>query len=120
VPRSRRARDTHWGARLLAPAAFLAAATVAVLLIRAGLDSNGPQSATQPPAATRTARTTTQPATTRSRPPAPARRTYAIQEGDTLDQVALDHDTTVERLLELNPRIDPTSLQVGQRIVVPG
>jgi LysM repeat protein len=43
-----------------------------------------------------------------------------IQEGDTLDQVALDHDTTVERLLELNPRVDPTSLQVGQRIVVPG
>ena len=48
------------------------------------------------------------------------RRTYTIEAGDTLDQVALEHDTTVERLLELNPRIDPTSLQVGQTLVVPG
>jgi LysM repeat protein len=113
----------QWGARLLAPAAFLAAATVAVLLIRAGLDSNASEpAATRPAATTWPDRTGTRPATTRARPPAPApaRRTYAIQEGDTLDQVALDHDTTVERLLQLNPRIDPTSLQVGQRIVVPG
>jgi hypothetical protein len=109
----------HWGARLLAPAAFLAAATVAVLLIRAGLDSNS-EPAAPPPAATRPARTTTTRTTTRARPPAPVRRTYAIEEGDTLDEVALEHDTTVQRLLELNPRIDPTSLQVGQRIVVPG
>jgi LysM repeat protein len=119
--RQREAAD--WGVRLLAPAAFLAAATVAVLLIRAGLDSNAAEpAATRPTATARPARTATKPATTRARPPAPApvRRTYAIEEGDTLDQVALDHDTTVERLLQLNPRIDPTSLQVGQRIVVPG
>lgn len=109
----------HWGARLLAPAAFLAAATVAVLLIRAGLDSNSEPVAPSP-GATQPARTGTTGTTTRARPPAPVRRTYAIQEGDTLDEVALEHDTTVERLLELNPRIDPTSLQVGQRIVVPG
>jgi LysM repeat protein len=115
-----RGRDgAHWGARLLAPAAFLAAATVAVLLIRAGLDSNGEPTATRPAATTRPDRTV--PTTTRANPPPPARRrTYVIEEGDTLDQVALEHDTTVERLLELNPRIDPTSLQVGQRIVVPG
>ncbi len=118
MPRERGRRDSHWGARLLAPAAFLVAATVAVLLIRAGLDSNAEPTATVPAVTTRPARTT--PTTTRARPPAPARRTYAIQEGDTLDQVALDHDTTVERLLELNPSIDPTSMQVGQRIVVPG
>ena len=122
---STRGREgAHWGARLLAPAAFLAAATVAVLLIRAGLDSNADSVATNPaatrPARTTTKPTTTKPTTTRARPPAPARRTYEIQAGDTLDQVALDHGTTVERLLQLNPLIDPTSLQVGQRIVVPG
>jgi LysM repeat protein len=112
-------RGALWGARLLAPAAFLAAATVAVLLIRAGLDSNSEPAANQP-TATRRASTTTAGTTTRPPPPAPARRTYAIQAGDTLDEVALEHNTTVERLLQLNPRIDPTSLQVGQRIVVPG
>lgn len=118
MPRGSGRRAAHWAARLLAPAAFLAAATVAVLLIRAGLDSNTEPVTTLPAVTTRPARTA--PTTTRARPPAPARRTYAIQEGDTLDQVALDHDTTVERLLELNPTIDPTSMQVGQRIVVPG
>ena len=120
---ARQREGADWGVRLLAPAAFLAAATVAVLLIRAGLDSNAAEpAATRPTAKPWSASTPTRPATTRARPPAPApaRRTYAIQEGDTLDQVALDHDTTVERLLQLNPRIDPTSLQVGQRIVVPG
>jgi LysM repeat protein len=110
---------THWGARLLAPAAFLAAATVAVLLIRAGLDSNS-EPATTTPTVTRPAGTTTGGTTTRRQPPAPARRVYVIKEGDTLAVVAFEHNTTVERLLQLNPRIDPTSLQVGQRIVVPG
>jgi LysM repeat protein len=104
------------GARLLAPAAFLAAASVAILLIRAGLD-NDSNPGPRPPATTRSARTNPQPATTASRQP--QRRTYTIQAGDTLRSVALDQGTTVERLLELNPQIDPTSLQVGQRIIVP-
>ena len=93
------------------------AATVAVLLIRAGLDNeNDP--APRPPTTTRPARTNPEPATTALRQP--QRRIYTIQSGDTLQSVALDQGTTVERLLELNPQIDPTSLQVGQRIVVPG
>lgn len=66
--------------------------------------------------ATTTAATTTTPAvtiTTRT-----ARRFYVIEEGDTLDQVALENDTTVERLLVLNPDVDPASLRIGQRIRV--
>jgi LysM repeat protein len=104
---------------VLAPTAFLAAATVAVLLIRAGLDSNGEPAATQRPPATRTARTATEPATTRSNPPAPTTRTYTIEEGDTFETIAFDLDTTVERLQALNPEVDPNALQVGQRIIVP-
>lgn len=116
--RPRNRRETHWGARLLAPAAFLAAATVAILLIRAGLDSNGEPTATQPAQATRTVRTATTPTTTRPR--RNVRRTYTIREGDTFETIAADLDTTVERLQALNPDVDPNSLQVGQRIVVPG
>jgi LysM repeat protein len=41
-----------------------------------------------------------------------------VESGDTLDQIALDHDTSVERLLELNPELDPRELQVGQRVRV--
>jgi LysM repeat protein len=113
--RRRERPETPWGARLLAPAAFLAAATVAIVLIRSGLDRNDAPVRSQRPAATRTATGPT--TTTRARPP--AQGAYTIRAGDTLDQIALAHDTTVERLLELNPRLDPTSLQVGQRIVVP-
>ena len=109
----------HWGARLLAPAAFLAAATVAVLLIRAGLDSNAEPASTRP-AATTPNRAGTRPTTTRANPPSPARRTYVIQEGDTFGTVADEHDTTVDRLRALNPGVDENSLQVGQKILVPG
>ena len=41
-----------------------------------------------------------------------------IRAGDTLGAVADRYETTVEALVELNPGIDPTALQVGQRIRV--
>jgi len=120
VPRARRGRrEIQWGARLLAPAAFLAAATVAVLLIRAGLEPDSEPTATQRPPATRSvATTTTEPATTRER--RRVSRTYTIREGDTFETIASDRGTTVERLQALNPDVDPNSLQVGQKIIVPG
>lgn len=109
-------REINWGPRLLAPAAFLAAATVAVVLIRAGLDPTDEPSATRP-AATRSVGGTTKRTTTRPRPR--ATRTYTIQDGDTFETIAADQGTTVERLQTLNPDVDPNSLQVGQRIVIP-
>jgi LysM repeat protein len=119
VPRARRARrEIQWGARLLAPAAFLAAATVAVLLIRAGLDPGSEPTATQPSPVTRSVDTVTEPSTTRPR--RRVGRTYTIREGDTFETIASDQGTTVERLLALNPDVDPNSLQVGQKIIVPG
>lgn len=42
---------------------------------------------------------------------------YVIQEGDTLWQIAHNHDgITMEELIKLNPGINPRSLRVGQRI----
>ena len=113
--RRRERPETHWGARLLAPAAFLAAAWVANFRNRSGLHRTDAPVRSQRPAATRTATGPT--TTTRARRQAQGR--YTIRAGDTFEQIALEHDTTVERLLELNPRLDPTSLQVGQTIVVP-
>lgn len=105
-------------ARYAAPAAFLLAATIAVLLVRSGL-SNGDASA---PPATPTVATTTveQPPTTTGRTttePADA-EFYEIQAGDTLAVIADRYDTTVEQLLVLNPEIDPVALTVGDRIRV--
>jgi LysM repeat protein len=101
---------------LLAPAAFLAAATVAIVLIRSGLDPTH-EPATAPPAATRSVGTTTPRRTARPRPS--VNRTYTIREGDTFETIAADQGTTVEQLQALNPDVDPNSLQVGQKIFIP-
>jgi LysM repeat protein len=102
-----------------APAAFLAAATIAVLLIKAGLSGTSGETTTgstlptgTTTAVTQTHRTTTTTATTT------AARYYTIQSGDTLGSVAIKEGTTVDELLRLNPGVDPEALRVGQRIRV--
>ena len=105
-------------ARFAAPAAFLAAATVAILLVRSGLENGD---ATTPPATTAvtTAPATTGPGTTGGTTTnAAGAEFYVIQAGDTLAVIADEHDTTVEQLLVLNPEVDPVALTVGQRIRV--
>jgi LysM repeat protein len=110
-----------------APALFLLAVTIAVLLIKAGLD-NGPseETATAP---TTTARTTTAvpPTTTITLTDTGTVSTattvaggqyYVIQSGDTLGSIAAKYNTTVDELMTLNPGIDPSALQPGQRIRV--
>jgi LysM repeat protein len=94
-------------ARTAAPVAFLLAATIAVLLVRSGLnESDGPA---QP--AREVATVETRPA-----PRAGGARFYRVRAGDTLDLIAVEHETTVERLLRLNKGIEPTNLQPGDRI----
>ena len=105
-------------ARFAAPAAFLAAATVAILLVRSGLENGD---STTPPATTAvtTAPSTTRPGTTvGTTTNAAGAEFYVIQAGDTLAVIADEHDTTVEQLLVLNPEVDPVALTVGQRIRV--
>jgi len=96
------------------PAAFLAAVTVAVLLVRAGLTADEgtrirtvTRGVVAEPAAPRPA----SPGSLRS-----PRRHYRIKEGDTLESVATRFDVSVGRMLELNPGIDPTALRIGQRV----
>jgi LysM repeat protein len=122
-PRTRR-ELTRYGA----PAAFLAAVTIAVLLVRAGL-SGGDGSTTTVGALTTTRPTTSSPTTTRlvlTTPTATTTTTtttqegeyYVVESGDTLGSIAERYDTTVEELVRLNPGIDPIALRVGDRIRV--
>jgi LysM repeat protein len=102
----------RYGKRFAAPAAFLLAVTVAVLLVRAGLKTNDPSDTTS----LRT-QTVSTPVTTAAVPPR-RRRYYRLKAGETLSDVAIKFGTSVEQLLTLNSGIQPTNLTVGERIRV--
>jgi len=108
--------------RLAAPVAALAAATGAVLLARAALDRGEGRAAParsaahRPPAANRKPRPEQPPPLARV---APVTAVYVVRSGDTLAAIAVRRRTSVERLLELNPGVDPAALVVGQSIRVP-
>ena len=118
----RRRELTRYGA----PALFLVAVTIAVLLVKSGLD-NGSQEPTvvTPTTSTQTSGTTsptttitlTDSATVSTTAPANAQY-YVIQSGDTLGGIASKYNTTVDELLTLNPGVDPSALQPGERIRV--
>jgi LysM domain len=101
-------------ARLVAPLALIAVA-VAVFAIVLGSGVIGDDDGTETagtrdlPAATDETGTTDRP---RRRRPA----TYTIKANDTLSGIAEQNGTTVERLLELNPELDPQGLVAGQKI----
>jgi Tfp pilus assembly protein FimV len=109
-------------ARLAAPAAALLAVTVALLLVRATLTDGreADRTAAASGRATTVAARAAAPARQARRAPAPtaAPEFYEIEAGDTLGAVAARHGTSVEALAGLNPGVDPTALQVGQRIRV--
>ena len=99
-----RATAARYGARL----AFLAAVTVAVLLVRAGTE--------------RGIEVRGRLASARSHGTTPAKQTgarfYRIRRGDTLAVIAPRFGLTEEELIVLNPGIEPTALRIGQRIRV--
>lgn len=108
-----------------APALFLLAVTIAVLLIRAGLgggsgsgsDSgtttrSGPvthasTAATPPPGTTRQGATTTT-----------SGRFYTVAVGDNFGSISAKTGVPIAQLEQLNPGISSNSLQVGQRLRV--
>jgi LysM repeat protein len=105
VARGWRAEVKRYGA----PIVFLLAVTIAVLLVRSGLQTDS----------TAVTGTTATKTTTSPRPvPVRKRRFYKLRAGQTLSDVALRYHTTVDELLVLNPRVDPNALRVGQRIRV--
>ena len=101
-------------ARVAAPLAFLALATLGVVAVRAALNN---EPATRPPATT-TVETAATETTATETGTTPVGTFYRVQRGDTLESIAAEQGTTVERLLELNPGIDPVALRIGQRIRV--
>lgn len=101
-----------WFIRYGLPTVFLLAATVTVLALRAAIHPDGPALvARKPPPAPVIS---PQPARTRG----VRASAYSVRSGDTLGTIADRFGTTVDRLLELNPGIDPRALRVGQPLRV--
>ena len=92
-----------------APAASLLAVTAAVLAVHYGLQQHSPAA----PAVTQTV-----PARPRVKRTAAFTRVYVVQRGDSFSVIAAKTHTSVVRLEQLNPRVSPTALRVGQRLKV--
>ena len=103
-------------ARLLAPLALIVS-IVAVLAVVLGSGVVGKGDEGAETAGTRDAPAATERTTRRER--RRERReaaTYTIKANDTLGGIAEANGTTVERLQELNPQLDPQGLVAGQKI----
>ena len=95
------------------PVLALAAVTAVVLLARPALHGGEAASA---PAAAATSRV--QEAPKKARTKAAQATVYSVRSGDTLASIAEKFGTTVDRLMELNPAVDPVALRVGMPIRV--
>jgi LysM repeat protein len=95
-------RQNDWR-RYVAPAAFLLAVTIAIVLIRVGMEAGGSN-----PTTPTTAKV--------SHRPKPARRFWTVQAGDTFAVISSQTGVPVRTLARLNPKSSPTSLHIGQRV----
>jgi len=108
-----RARSGHW-ASLGAPAAFLLGVTIAVLLVRAGLNNGSTTLRETGPVAGHVVSA----AGKGRRPPAGRRQYSIVRAGDTFSTIAARSGITVAQLEQLNPGVRSTALFIGQRIRV--
>ena len=107
-----------WIARLAAPLAFFFAATVLVILVQRALESDAGEAGTN---STSTEEVDTGPVTTSpDKPkalPRPCRKAlYVVRSGDTLESIAAKCEVPLSDMLELNPDIDPLTLNPSDRI----
>jgi hypothetical protein len=100
-------------ARLVALLALIACA-VAVMALVLGSGVMGDDGNTETAGGDLPAATESQTAPDRPQRRTPA--TYTIKANDTLSGIAEQNGTTVERLQELNPELDPQGLVAGQKI----
>jgi LysM repeat protein len=108
MPRRRR-RPRPGVAHYVAPVAFLAGVTIAVLLVHSALSGHRGTTTTTAPTRATAPRTTT-PAKSA------AKKYYVVQTGDTFGTIAAKVGISLERLQSLNPGVSTNALQVGQKL----
>jgi LysM repeat protein len=108
-----------WIARLAAPLAFFFAATVLIILVQRALESDAGEAGTNTPSTPTVdtdQSTTTTPDTTTTPARGCQRIRYKVKSGDTLESIAEKCDVSLTELLELNPQVDPLTLNPGDRV----
>jgi LysM repeat protein len=106
-------------ARWLAPVALLACAVVVYSVVNATLLSSDEPAATSSSgkaATTSKSRTVSQRSSSAKKKATRRRRTYTVKSGDTLSSIAIKTGVSLERIQQLNPKLDSNSLQTGQRV----
>ena len=97
-------RTDDWR-RYVGPAAFLLAVTIAVVLIRAGM--NAGDKASGPSASTAPRHVTTA---------AARRRFWTVRAGDTFGVISTKTGVPVATIARLNPKATSTSLHIGEKV----
>ncbi len=108
--------DRDWR-RYAAPAGFLLAATIAVVLIHSGLQSGKSSGGSRGSVVTTTPRkhvVTTTATTTVAR--TRKKQYYTVQAGDTFGVISTKTGVSVVTIEQLNPNVSSTSLFIGEKI----
>jgi peptidoglycan endopeptidase LytF len=99
--------------RLLAPAAVGLFALLALIIV---VSSSGVSGGLQQSADDTGDRASERAERRRARSRRSGRATYTVKTGDTLGSISRKNDTSIDRIQELNPQLDPQTLATGQRI----
>jgi LysM repeat protein len=105
----------HWR-RYVAPVAFLLAATIAIVLIRSGLEAGGAKrtGTTVGSRVTQTHAVSTDGVTTTTR--TATKRFWTVAAGDTFGVISSKSGVPVATIEQLNPNVHSTSLFIGENI----
>ena len=95
--------------RYAAPAAFLLAVTIAVALVRSGLEHGSSETT----ATTTTRRIAPSPQVTTT---ANKREYWTVRAGDTFGVISTKTGVPVARIERLNPKVTSTSLFIGEKV----
>lgn len=110
--------------RYAAPAAFLLAATIAILLVRSGLQAGSTRRSAATTVTPTTVKkrvvttTTTKTAKRATTSTAAGTRFWTVRAGDTFGVISSQTGVPVSTIEQLNPNVSPTSLFIGQKIRV--
>ena len=107
-------RSDDWR-RYVGPAAFLLAVTIAVVLIRSGMNAGSNSAGRTGSLPSPVHRRVT---TTGGRPhkPSPARKFWTVQAGDTFSVISTKTGVPVATIARLNPKASSTSLHIGEKV----